>query len=493
MRISVRLLCVSALAFSTLSPGAAGAQSHHHHPFRPTSAQFPIIPNLGKLNHKVECNPAAQAYFNQGLTLLYGFNYDGSYASFREALGKDTSCAMAEWGMALALGANINIDISPERMEEAATHVDRARQLPGASTRDREYIAALARRYSHDPNADTTQLAVDYSVAMEGLWRNYWLDGHQDPDAAVLYAESLMDLRPWRLWTRDGRPYDGTEHVVSVLESVLGDTKTADHVGAVHYHLHALEPSPRWPQAIGDAEKLRTLVPASGHLVHMPSHIYLLQGAYDKAAKSNEDAITQDVWYKEHVADDGYVGHYLSHNRHFLTIARGLQGNYEEASLQVSKLWTTVTEHIGKEPGLEHYLTTPTLLFARFARWQLLIDTPVPPRERRIQYTMWLWGKAVGYAGKGEVQNARAFQKDFRNAAAAAGCTLSWGNNPTGEVLKVADLDLSARIASAAGDQAAAAQILKLAADAERDLLYDEPPPWILVSKGRYPAATTAD
>ncbi|HEX8502251.1 MAG TPA: hypothetical protein VF659_16840 [Pyrinomonadaceae bacterium] len=456
---------------------AAGAQIHHGHSFRPSEKKFPLIPGMGELNHKVTTtNPTAQAYFNQGLTLVYGFNYDGAFASFREALAADPGLAMAQWGMALAKGANINIDIDAERMKEAAQHVALARTLSARATQqERNYIEALSTRYSPDPaTADKMQLAADYSRAMAQLARKY----PSDPDASTLYAESLMDLRPWRLWTRDGKPYEGTQAVVDVLKATIAAHPR--HAGAVHYHLHALEPSPLWAQAAGDAALLQTLVPASGHLVHMPSHIFYLQGDYERASQSNLQAIKVDLDYKKNVADDGYVGHYLSHNMHFLAVARSMQGRFADALAAARQAEANVLEHVAEEPGLEHYLTTPTLVLARFEQWDGLLTAREPERARLIAHAMWTWGRAAGFAGKRDVARARAAQREFKREAAAAGCYLSWGNNPTGALLNVADLDLSARISAAAGDDYAAAQILKIAADAVKDLLYDEPPPWFI-------------
>lgn len=466
-----------ALALLVSLAATASAQIHHAHPFRPSEKKFPLIPGMGELNHKVTTvNPTAQAYFNQGLTLVYGFNYDGAFASFREALAADSGLAMAHWGMALALGANINIDIDAERMAEAAKHIALARPLSARATQaERDYIEALSRRYSPDPaTADKMQLAVDYSRAMEQLARKY----PADPDASTLYAESLMDLRPWRLWTTDGKPYEGTQHVVDVLKAVV--SRHPRHVGAVHYHLHALEPSPFWREAYNDAVLLQTLVPASGHLVHMPSHIFFLQGDYERASLSNLQAIKVDLDYKKNIADDGYVGHYLSHNLHFLAVARSMQGKFADALKAARDAEANVLEHIAKEPGLEHYLTTPTLVLARFGRWDDLISAREPERARLMAHAMWTWGRAVGFAGKRDLKNARATQAQFRKEAAAAGCYLTWGNNPTSALLNVADLDLSARVSAAAGDDYAAAQILKIAASAVDDLLYDEPPPWFL-------------
>ncbi len=467
-----------ALALSVFLSLTALAQHHHAHPFKVSDKEFPLLPDMGDLKHEVTSdNPKAKAYFNQGLTLIYGFNYSGAYASFREAARLDDRLAMAHWGMALASGANINIDIDPERMKLAAEHIRLARERSQyAKQPEIDYIEALAKRYSSTPEtADKLRLAIDYSRAMDSLSRKY--PPKVDPDATTLFAESLMDLRPWRLWTVDGKPYQGTDFVLRILNDTLKEHP--NHVGAVHYHLHALEPSPKWSDAKGDAEKLQTLVKGSGHLVHMPSHIFLLTGDYERAALANEEAIRRDKWYQQNAADDGYVGHYLSHNMHFLAVVRTLQGNYDKAIAAAREAVANVERH-PEEPGLEHYRTTPTLVLARFGKWKELMVEPQPAASLKIAHAMWVWGNAMALADEKQMSASRQAQAQFKSEAAACAAYLSWGNNPTTSLLNIADLVLSAKMAKAEGDTNAVTQILTLARDAQKELLYDEPPPWFI-------------
>ena len=464
-----------ALALSVVVSGAAFAQHHHTHPFKVMPAPFPLLPDMGDLNHPVSTkDPIAQKYFNQGLTLIYGFNYSGAYASFREAALKDMDLAMAHWGMALASGANINIDIDADRMKLAAEHIKIAR-AKRATDPEKEYINALGKRYSDTPEtADKLRLAIDYQRAMRALAEKY--PPKVDPDASTLYAEALMDLRPWRLWSVDGQPYAGTQYIVQILEDVIA--AHPDHVGAVHYHLHALEPSPKWRDAMPDAVKLQKLVPGSGHLIHMPSHIFLLAGEYDMAAKANEDAIARDKWYQQNAADDGYVGHYLSHNMHFLAVVRTMQGDFNKAIAAAREAVANVERH-PEEPGLEHYRTTPTLVLARFGKWDELLKNE-PDAKLKIAHAMWVWGKAIALAAQKRMPESRVAQAQFKKEAADCAAYLSWGNNPTSSLLNIADLVLSAAMARADGDAEAVSRILKLAQDAEAELLYDEPPPWFI-------------
>lgn len=476
-----------------LFAGTAAAQGHHHYPFRPAAGEFPLIPGMGDLHHEVgPTNETARKYFDQGLTLVYGFNYTGAYKSFEAARDHDGSLAMAYWGMALALGSNINIGIDSKRMKQAAEHLVTAGALKNATARDRDYIEALSHRYSLTPDeVDWKQLAIDYSKAMEGLRKKYWVDElakeqpNPDPDAAVLYAESLMDLNPWHYW-KDRQPIGRTLEILSVLDGVRDHPTTRRHVGAVHYRLHVLEPSPRWAEAVDEAEILRTLVPASGHLVHMPSHVYLLQGDYARAAESNRQAIAIDRLYKETIADDGYVGHYLSHNLHFYAVALALEGRETEAIQAARETGAFVAQHVEGEAGLEHYLTTPTLVLARFGKWDELADAVEPAAKWQAAHALWQWGRAVAAAGRGHVGAAERYRGFFRTETENVP-DLFWGNVKARKVLQIAAFDLDARIAAALGEAAEDARLRQLAAAAEKDLDYDEPPPWVVISKGRYP------
>ena len=274
---------------------------------------------LGSLHHPVTTtNPEAQRFFDQGLALVYAFNHDEAIRSFKRAAELDPKLAMAWWGIGLALGPNINLDVDPEREKAAYDAVQKALALAaGASENERAYIAALAKRYSIDPKADLKKLDADYKQAMGELVKAY----PDDLDAATFYAESAMDLRPWKLWTADGKPAPGTEEIVAVLESVL--RRNPNHPGAIHYYIHAIEASPNPERALAYAPKLGELMPAAGHLVHMPAHIYQRTGDYEAAAQSNRDAAAADRAYMESNGAQGiYPLMYYSHNLHFLAIAR---------------------------------------------------------------------------------------------------------------------------------------------------------------------------
>ncbi len=241
-----------------------------------------MMAGMGSQHHPVSTTkPEAQKFFDQGLSFVYAFNHDGAIRSFTRAAKLDPQMAMAYWGIALALGPNINLDVDPDREKAAYEATQRALSLAAmVPENERAYIEALSRRYSIDPKADLKKLAVDYKNAMGELVKRY----PDDLDAATLYAESAMNLRPWKFWSSDGKPAEGTEEIVATLESVL--RRDPNHIGAIHYYIHAVEASSYPERALAYAPKLPSLAPDAGHLVHMPAHIYERTGDYQSAALS---------------------------------------------------------------------------------------------------------------------------------------------------------------------------------------------------------------
>src|SRR5262249_31799710 len=270
-----------------------------------------LMRGLGKLDHPIATtSPDARRFFNQGLTLVFAFNHDEAIRSFRRAAEIDPLSPMPLWGIALALGPNINADVDPERELAAYDAAQRAKALAArAPARERAYVDALLKRYSNDPGAELKALAVRYKDAMRDLARIY----PDDLDAAALYAESLMDLHPWQLWSSDGKPTEGTEEIVAVLEGIL--RRDPNHIGANHYYIHAVEASKSPQRALESARRLETLVPAAGHLVHMPAHIYMRTGDYGSAAASNAKAAAVDRTYIRSEKVSGvYPLMYYNHN-----------------------------------------------------------------------------------------------------------------------------------------------------------------------------------
>jgi len=488
----------------------AGAQGQHRHGpaagagpgFSVCTRQYApasLLPNLGNLNHPVSTkNPEAQRFFNQGLTLIYGFNHEEALRSFRKAAELDQTLAMAHWGMALSVGPDINIDIDGECERFAYDAIQDALRLSekDTSASERAYIIALSARYTHAPNPDRQQLAVNYAVAMADLVRFY----PNDLDAATLYAESLMDLRPWKLWDNCGKPAHDTDEIVRVIESVL--SRDAKHIGANHYKIHALEASTTPQNALSSATLLNSLVPNAGHLRHMPSHIYARVGDYKAAAEANVHAVQVDQPYVDACAGSIdapeclpiYVGHYYSHNLLFLAVSYGMLGQSQPAQEAAQRAADNALRYIKQQPGLEHFLPTPPMMLTRFQRWDDILKTN-PPYDSTllISNAMWHWARAMAYAAKKDHDNAEKEQKDFAEQVQAVPATMSWGNNMASAMFPIAENMLRGKIATARGQTKAAVEFLRLALDAEAALVYDEPDPWFVPVRESLGAALLRD
>ncbi|HEV2064880.1 MAG TPA: hypothetical protein VGS00_10080, partial [Thermoanaerobaculia bacterium] len=335
-----------------------------------------ILPGLAPLHHPIATSsPEAQKFFDQGLFLAYAFNHEEAVRSFERASALDLKAPMPLWGIALASGSNIN-DPAPEanRLKRARETLNNAQVLaPDAPEAERDYIAALSKRYSADPQADRAQLARDYNAAMRELSKKY----PDDTDAATLFAESGMNLRPWRLWNGDGTPAEGTLEIVATLEAVL--KRDPQHPGANHYYIHAVEASPDPRRALPSAQVLTTLAPGAGHLVHMPSHIQARTGSYTAAAKANAQAAEADREYIRQTGAQGmYAAMYYNHNLHFLAFAWSMAGNWAETKKASDQLSASATPLLAEMPMVEAFLTMPAFLNLRFQKWSEVVRQPDP-------------------------------------------------------------------------------------------------------------------
>jgi tetratricopeptide (TPR) repeat protein len=433
-----------------------------------------LMQGLGNLHHPVStANAEAQRFFDQGLRLIYGFNHEEAVRSFQRASELDQSLAMAHWGIALALGPNINLDVDPAREKAAYEAVQKALSLSAqAPENERAYIEALAKRYSIEPKADLKRLAVDYKNAMGELVRRY----PDDLDAATLYAESAMNLRPWQLWSNDGKPAEGTEEIIAVLESVL--RRDPNHMGAIHYYIHAVEASPHPERALVYAPKLPQLAPAAGHLVHMPAHIYMRTGDYEAAARSNKEGAEADqAFLKARGAEGMYLAMYYNHNLHFLAIAYGMEGRFKDALTAARQLESNVGPHVKAMPMLEGFMTTSTLMLVRFRRWDDILKLPQPDGAASA---VWHFARGMALASTSKNQEAEKELQSFIEAENVIPAEASFGLNSARSILKIAENVLSARIALAKQDNKTAIELLKKAVVMQDALAYDEPPAWFL-------------
>jgi tetratricopeptide (TPR) repeat protein len=472
-RIVPLLLPALAALLLLCAPPATG--QHHSAPPAGTG-KISLLPGLGEHHYGVStANAEAQAFFNQGLTLVYGFNHDEAERSFRRAAELDPQMAMAHWGIALAVGPNYNsTTVNPERRKAAYEAIRRALSLASqAPAHERAYIEAMAQRFSADPAADQRRLALAYRDAMRALAARY----PDDLEAATLYADSAMILNAWGLWRLDGQAAAGTDEIIAVLESVL--RRNPDHIGANHLYIHAVEASPQPERALAAADRLGRLAPGAGHLVHMPAHIYMRVGDYEAAARSNDLAARADRAYIEATGAQGiYPSGYYSHNLHFLAAAYSMQGRFEDAMRAAAQLETNVGERLRGERRADRFMTTSTLLLVRFRRWDAILKSAEPASSMAITSALWHWARALAYAATGKPESAAAEQKIFTAAAGALAPDARYGINRASDVLRIAAHLLDARLASARGDGAGAVEFLRKAVAAEDELAYDEPPDW---------------
>ena len=455
---------------------ALPAAAEHQHNAK-TADSVPLFDNLGTHHHKISTKvPLAQRYFDQGLRLVYAFNHEEAVRAFKEAARLDPNCAMAYWGVGLALGPNYNLPLDPERNRAAYAATQKAVKFaPKASAAERAYIAALTKRYSLAPDADRKALDQAYADAMREVAHAY----PDDTDAATLFAESLMDLRPWALWTLDGQPQPGTLEIVATLEAVL--KKDPMHPGANHYYIHAIEASPQPDRGLVAAERLHNLVPGAGHLVHMPSHIYMRTGRYADAADANTQAIKVDEAYIAAVKPAGvYPMMYYPHNIHFFWAAASMEGRSADAIRAAREVTNGVSPEMVKEmDAIEYFVPTALFALARFGKWEEILHEPAPPAGQPYATGIWHYARGLALANTGRLDEAASEQQAVAAAAAAMPPERIIGDNtPPAALLHLAAEALAGESAARRGQTDDAVKHLQEAVRAQDALPYTEPPPW---------------
>lgn len=422
--------------------------------------------------------PMAQRYFDQGLVWLYSFNHDEATRSFREAARIDPSCAMAWWGVAAANGPHINRPGMERLQSEVAWGaISRARSLAsGASPVERAMIDALSARYVEDPPADRRALDQAYADAMASMWAS----NPHDADIGTLYAESLMNLRPWDLWTIEGQPKEGTATIVGTLERVLA--LNPDHPGGNHLLIHAVEASAEPSRANDAAERLRTLVPRSGHMVHMPSHIDVRTGRWAQAARSNEAAIIADREYRALSPQQDFYRLYMAHNLHFLSYVSMMEGRSERALSAAREMLASVPAEYAKDNAamIDAYLFIEIEALMRFGEWDELLEVKKPASHFPVTRAMWTFARGVALAAKGRTDEARHEHSRLKRQIAAIPAERITIVNKAHDVLGIADLVLAGEIAYHEGDVRGAIDHLNDALKIEDRLVYMEPPEWMI-------------
>jgi tetratricopeptide (TPR) repeat protein len=436
----------------------------------------PLYENLGSLQHPITTKePLAQRYFDQGMRLVFAFNHEEAIRSFEQAARLDPDAAMAYWGIALALGPNINAPMEREQKPRAYEAIQKARAHASRVTpRERDYIDALTVRYSLSSDTDRTALDRIYADAMRALSRRH----PDDPDAATLFAESLMDLRPWDYWTNEGRPQPGTPEIVEVLEAVL--MRHPNHPGACHYYIHAVEASRRPERALPCAQRLPSLMPGAGHLVHMPAHIYIRVGMYEEAVERNIHAVAADRHYLEgRTLSGGYPVGYYPHNIHFLGMALTMQGRSEEAIKAARDLIGAVRlDVIRAAPNMESFLPTPLFALARFGRWEEILLEPAPAPDLNYTTALWHYARGLAFTAKRQADQANGERRQLEANAKMEPADRIVGNNTAKTVLDIAKHVLSGQVDARWGKMDAAITHFEEAVRLQDQLRYYEPPDW---------------
>lgn len=468
--LSAALATWIAVAVLPFAPPAGSAE--------PERLKVPLFEGLGEHGRKVTTSSAdAQRYFDQGLCFLFAFNHDEAIRSFRQAAEFDPQCAMAWWGISIANGPHINNPaVPPERAKAAWEALGKARELAAkGSTTEQMLIKALAARYADPQPEDRKPLDEAYAAAM----RKVWQANRDDADIGALFAESLMDLRPWDLWTPDGQAQPGTEEIVKTLEAVIA--RSPNHPLALHLYIHAVEASPHPEKADGPTDRLRDLQPGLGHLVHMPTHLDVRLGRWAKAIETNAKAVEADRKYREQSPQKGFYHVYMAHNHHMLAYAAIMRGQSGRAIGAISDMAKGIPPEWIKENAAiaDGFTAMPLEVLVRFGRWDEVLAAPEPPEHLPLARALRHCSRGIALAAKGEVERAKAEQQQFLTAKAKVPEEARFGNNKAADLLAVAEHLLAGEVLvrEAKADEGIAA--LREAVKREDALRYAEPPDWI--------------
>jgi tetratricopeptide (TPR) repeat protein len=499
VQLTLIILSITILA----ACGHDGTDSNHHvdeHKTPQAVDTVPLYDDLGDHQYTISSKtPQVQAYFNQGLRLYYAFNHAESVRAFRQAQRLDSECAICWWGEALAWGPNINLAMdTPSGLAAYAAMQGAIARMAQASESEQGLINALTVRYVSQPADERAHLDRAYMEAMTALLARY----PDDHEIAVLYAESLMDLRPWDYWAADGSPNPGIAEALSALESVIAANEK--HPGACHFFIHAVEKI--YPQrALDCAERLVDLMPGAGHLQHMPGHIYIRVGRFLDAVKMNQHAIHADETYiqDQNPAMGMYTAGYYPHNYDFLAFAAMMIGRSEDSIGAAETVANLLPQELFGSPGmdfLQHWSVRPLLMRIRFERWEELLKAEAPSDSLIHAKAIWHYARGRALAANGDTEAARTELGHLRELAASdqlAGIKMEY--NQSVDLLDVAGAVLAGWISASAGDYDAAVESLQKAVRLEDGLLYGEPPEWsiptrqdlgaVLLQSGRFAEA----
>jgi len=455
-------MSIRSRVFTALAIAASCAMAQH--PMPPSEKPVALLSGLGAWRHPiVTSSPEAQKFFDQGLTLMYGFNRYEALRSFRKAAELDPGAPMPHWGIAMALGPYINMDMDPDiHMKESCDAVHAGMEIKSAVAKEREWIEAAGARCPDfaDP---ALYIAAMSKVAAEQP---------DDPDAQTLYAEALLLPSRWR-WYAGGKPAEGVAEAERVLEQVI--RRYPDHPGANHLYIHAVESSPTPERAVPSAQRLMGIVPAAGHMVHMPGHIWLVLGDFDNTVAVNERAVEVD---REYFAKTGVMssyGSYYLHNLQFLLYTRAMQGRRADMNAVARQMSDDMKAMAASMPEMVDIMSVYIqMMQVRLGLWDDVLKV-AEPKAFPTCPPLWHHARALAYAAKGDVSAARREQEEFEKTRKPVDPSIPWDTNKSGDVLEFAAAALKARLETS---PASAIPLWKRAVELQDSLAYDEPPAW---------------
>ncbi len=470
LQLTATVVCVAAIVwvFSCQSPQGS------------TPLQAPLFDNLGKHELTITTDvKMAQRFFNQGLNLTYGFNHAEAERSYQEAVRQDSTCAMCYWGIAYVLGTNYNAAMDDAFRQKAQQMTQKAlANLEDVSDWEKALIEASATRYNYDKTEDQSVLDQDYAEAMRKVHQQF----PTHDDIATFYAEALMNLHPWDLYTKQGEPKPWTMEITSNIEAIL--ERSPQHPGANHLYIHAVEASATPERGLPHADRLGALIPGSGHLVHMPSHIYIRTGHYHEGSVANEKAIVVDSLYIANCNAQGlYPLAYFPHNIHFLAATAAFEGRGETSVNAAFRVAAHTDTAMMREEGLQtlqHYLMIPHYVLVKFGQWDHILTLKQPDEDLVYPLAVWHYARGMAFAGKNQwekAQEALAAVKTLVQQPALKEVTI-WELNAADDLIQIAGRVLEAEILRKQGNNSKAIVLLKEAIAIEDQLNYNEPPDW---------------
>lgn len=444
----------------------------------------PLLKNMGEWEHHISTDSKkAQTFFNQGLNLAYGFNFGEAKRSFLEAARRDPECAMPYWGAALVLGPNINATMSKQRTREAWRYLQKAKsRMKNATQKEKDYIKALEKRYAKPPVNNREKLDRAYARAMKKLAEKY----SKDPDAKVLYGEAVMNLHPWNYWTDAGEPREKTSSMLAAFKSVLENHP--NHPGANHLYIHAVE-SQHPKRALPSARRLRNRRSGTGHLLHMPSHVFLRIGRYHEASETNEEAIKADNKYWALCKQNGYSVPgtypltYRPHNHHFIAYTAMMEGRSYRAIIGARTLKKLTDRQVMRQKGwgtLQHFYTIELYTMVSFGRWNQIKNDPKPPEDLIYPRAVWRYARTMAHLRTGNRKKATTEFKELLvlQKHPELKKTGIFKIGPIKQLVDIAVLITKGERAAARSNYDQALEYLKNATKKEDDLGYGDPPTW---------------